>query len=202
MTDKTTITDVLSKIQRELKVGKSHKNDFGKYNYRNCSDILEAVKPLLPQGYAVTLQDDLVLIGNRYYVRATATLFTTEAATKSQAYAREEEVKKGMDGSQITGAASSYARKYALNGLFAIDDTADADSMNNSEPAPPPMITPDQVNHICTLIEQTQTDMETFCKAMKVKVLGDMDSVAYNRAVELLNRKAEIAAKEKSNAAG
>jgi len=124
----------LSRIQKELKVGKSNRNEFGKYNYRNCSDILEAVKPLLNDNWAVTLCDDLVMIGDRYYVKATATLSNgNEHIFSTTAFARESFDKKGMDDSQITGATSSYARKYALNGLFAIDDTKDADSMDNSD---------------------------------------------------------------------
>lgn len=123
----------LSEIQKTLKVGKENRNEFGKYNYRNTSDILEAVKPLLPEGYSVILSDDLVMIGERYYVKATATLFNGSESISVTAFARESEVKKGMDDSQITGATSTYARKYALNALFAIDDTKDADSMDNSD---------------------------------------------------------------------
>lgn len=122
----------LHDIQTKLKVGKENTNTFGKYNYRNCSDILEAVKPLLPEGYYLTLSDDIVLIGERYYVKATAALTSGAQVFQVTAFARESFDKKGMDDSQITGAASSYARKYALNGLFAIDDTKDADSMDNS----------------------------------------------------------------------
>jgi len=124
---------VLHKIQKELKVGKGNRNDFGKYNYRNCSDILEAVKPLMPEGFYVTLSDDIVMIGDRYYVKAIASLTDGQTAFTVQAFARESFDKKGMDDSQITGATSSYARKYALNGLFAIDDTKDADGMDNTD---------------------------------------------------------------------
>lgn len=122
----------LLNIQRDLKAPKSQYNSFGKYNYRNCEDILEAVKPLCAREKAcLTLSDEVVQVGDRYYVRATAGLYdceTGELIRSVQAYAREEAEKKGMDGSQVTGAASSYARKYALNGLFDIDDTKDADS--------------------------------------------------------------------------
>lgn len=125
---------ILNKIQTELKAPKSQRNNFGKYNYRSCEDILEAVKPLLKK-YDATLiiADDIVLIGNRYYVKATATLTSADGANTATAFAREEETRKGMDASQITGSASSYARKYALNGLFAIDDTKDADTRDNRE---------------------------------------------------------------------
>ena len=121
----------LATIQKALKVAKTNDNTFGGYKYRTCADILEAVKPLLPEGYCVTLSDDIVMLGDRYYVRATASLVGSVGATVT-AFARESFTKKGMDDSQITGAASSYARKYALNGLFAIDDTKDADSMDNT----------------------------------------------------------------------
>ncbi|MGJ7024987.1 ERF family protein [Petrimonas sulfuriphila] len=122
----------LIKIQSELKAPKSQRNNFGGYNYRSAEDILESVKPILKEnGCVLTVSDEMVLIGDRYYIKATATLTNSENTQISTvAFAREEETKKGMDASQITGAASSYARKYALNGLFCIDDTKDADSTN------------------------------------------------------------------------
>ena len=121
----------LLEIQKELKAPKGQRNDFGKYNYRSCEDILEAVKPLCYKNkVTLVLTDSLVNMGDRYYIRAMAILYDTESETEisNTAYAREEETKKGMDASQITGTASSYARKYALNGLFNIDDTKDADT--------------------------------------------------------------------------
>lgn len=148
----------LSEIQQKLKAPKNQFNAFGKYNYRNCEDILEALKPLLGDS-VLTLSDEVVQVGNRNYVRATAT-FTwpnteifeevnmttrttssmtvrpTQQAVCVTAYACEAEDRKGMDASQITGAASSYARKYALNGLFLIDDTKDADHGDNSVATP------------------------------------------------------------------
>ena len=131
------ILQKLAAIQSELKAPKSQYNSFGKYHYRKCEDILEAVKPLLNKYKCLlALSDELVQIGDRYYVKATAYIEDTENTTGSGghfstvAYAREEDKKAGMDGSQITGASSSYARKYALNGLFAIDDTADSDTTN------------------------------------------------------------------------
>jgi hypothetical protein len=120
-------------IQQELKAPKNQKNNFGGYNYRSCEDILEAVKPLLKkQGLALIIYDDVVSKDGRFYIRAIATLYdeTGKQVAQTAAFAREEETKKGMDASQITGSASSYARKYALNGLFAIDDTKDADATN------------------------------------------------------------------------
>ena len=126
----------LLNIQQELKAPKGQRNDFGKYNYRSCEDILEALKPLLAK-YKVCLyiSDDLIETGGRNYVKATVTISDIEDNSQivNTAFAREEETKKGMDGSQITGASSSYARKYALNGLFAIDDTKDSDFTNKGE---------------------------------------------------------------------
>ena len=133
------IFEKLMNIQNELKAPKNQWNEFGKYKYRNCEDILEAVKPICKKyNMALIVEDEIVMIGERYYVRATATIYdcnTTEnqSCLFATAYAREEESKKGMDGSQVTGASSSYARKYALNGLFNIDDTKDSDSTNTGE---------------------------------------------------------------------
>ena len=122
-------------IQSELKAPKSQFNKFGGYKYRKAEDILEAVKPLLAkQKCTLIITDDVVLIGNRIYVKATATIKNEKGEYETtNGWAREEETKKGMDGSQITGASSSYARKYALNGLFAIDDNADSDTTNDGQ---------------------------------------------------------------------
>lgn len=122
-------------IQAELKAPKSQFNKFGGYKYRKAEDILEAVKPLLnKQKCTLIITDDVVLIGNRIYVKATATIKNEKGECETTTgWAREEETKKGMDGSQITGASSSYARKYALNGLFAIDDNADSDTTNDGQ---------------------------------------------------------------------
>ena len=128
------MNEKLIKIQTELKAPKNQKNNFGGYNYRSCEDIFEAVKPLLKEnGLTLRLTDELVNIGERYYIKATAILSDGTDTIENIAYAREEETKKGMDGSQITGASSSYARKYALNGLFLIDDVKDSDSTNTGE---------------------------------------------------------------------
>ena len=129
------VHDKLASIQAELKAPKGQYNSFGKYSYRSAEDILEAVKPLLAKnGCTLTLSDEVVQIGNRFYVKTTAELANCDVndigSAIVTAYAREEDTKKGMDGAQITGAASSYARKYALNGLFAIDDTKDSDATN------------------------------------------------------------------------
>ena len=121
----------LIKVQGALKAPKGQYNSFGKYKYRSCEDILEAVKPLLVQhGLLLTIEDDVIQVGDRIYIKAIATIRQGDNFLQSVAFAREEDTKKGMDSSQVTGAASSYARKYALNGLFCIDDNKDSDSTN------------------------------------------------------------------------
>tara|TARA_R110000796_G_scaffold46566_5_gene112528 strand:- start:858 stop:1292 length:435 start_codon:yes stop_codon:yes gene_type:complete len=128
----------LAIIQRNLKAPKGQQNKFGGYKYRSCEDILEAVKPLLG-GCTLTISDSIHQIGDRFYIEAQCTLFGFDGLIQVTAYAREADAKKGMDAAQVTGAASSYARKYALNGMFLIDDTADADS---APPVAAPRSTP------------------------------------------------------------
>ena len=130
------VYEKLARVQQELKAPKGQYNTFGKYHYRSCENILEAVKPLLGEVKAVlTITDNLEMMGDRYYIVATATFTDIESGEQIavNGRAREESEKKGMDGSQVTGAASSYARKYALNGLFCIDDSKDSDSTNEDE---------------------------------------------------------------------
>lgn len=137
----TSLTTKLMMIQSELKAPKKQRNNFGEYNYRNCEDILNALKPhLMRYKCVVLLTDDLVLIGDRFYIKATAKLVDAESdnTISVSAYAREDLQRKKMDGSQLTGSASSYARKYALNGLFAIDDTKDSDYTNQFGREPQP----------------------------------------------------------------
>lgn len=123
------IYEKLLSVQSELKAPKGQYNSFGQYKYRSCEDILEAAKPIcIKNGLCLILTDSIEFIGNRYYIKATAIITDGESKMETTAYAREDEIKKGMDGSQITGSASSYARKYALNGLFNIDDAKDADT--------------------------------------------------------------------------
>lgn len=140
MKEEKTINDALLDIQARLKAPKGQTNNFGHYKYRSAEDILEAVKPLLKEnGCFLTISDDIVMVGSRIYVKATITLSKNGETIHTTAFARESESKSGMDASQITGAASSYARKYALNGLFCIDDTKDADALNtNKEYTQPP----------------------------------------------------------------
>lgn len=124
---------LLSSIQSELNAPKNQFNSFGKYKYRSLEDIFEGLKPLIKKyECSVTVRDELVMVGERYYIKATASLFDKDGklVAEGNGFAREEENKKGMDSSQVTGATSSYARKYAMNGLFAIDDTKDSDATN------------------------------------------------------------------------
>ena len=131
-----TVHDKLLKIQSSISVPKNQHNKFGNYDYRSCEDILSALKPFLTETKCtLTVNDDLILIGNRYYIKSTATLIDCESgeSISNESFAREEESKKGMDSSQITGTASSYARKYALNGLLLLDDVKDADTNENHQ---------------------------------------------------------------------
>lgn len=129
------VYEKLAAVQKTLKAPKNQFNSFGKYNYRSCEDILEAAKPLcIEHGLVLTVSDDVLEVGGRIYVRALATVHNIEdpkELVQSQAYAREADEKRGMDAAQVTGSTSSYARKYALNGLFSIDDTKDADATND-----------------------------------------------------------------------
>ena len=139
------VYEKLMAVQTKLRAPKGQYNSFGKYSYRSCEDILEALKPLLGEvGAIVNVTDEIKLIGDRYYVEATASFIDIETGERmiAKASAREAETKKGMDDSQVTGSVSSYARKYALNGLFAIDDNKDADSTNTHGKEIKPNMTP------------------------------------------------------------
>ena len=179
-------------IQQELKAPKGQFNNFGKYKYRSCEDILEAVKPLLAQ-YGVTLiiGDEIVLVGERIYVKATATLRDIESddIETNTAWAREDDSKKGMDGSQITGTASSYARKYCLNGLFLIDDTKDADTDEFQRTTANEKITELQAKSIRTTIKKNPEKMSEkgICDYFKIKKLEDMTVVDYRSWVEMVS---------------
>lgn len=167
----------LAKIQQELKAPKGQFNSFGKYKYRNAEDIIEAAKPIIHKyGYHLILSDELVFLGDRYYVKATAILQNNDIEYISTAYAREEETKKGMDGSQITGASSSYARKYALNGLFAIDDTKDSDSTNKGEYEPKNEVSEDYKDYLLNLLESSSYDHDMRAKlGIKIKSLTSLE---------------------------
>lgn len=179
-------------IQSELKAPKGQYNSFGKYNYRSCEDILEGVKPLLTKhGLVLTIQDSIDLIGDRFYVKATATITDGKDEISTSAYARESLDKKGMDASQVTGATSSYARKYALNGLLAIDDTKDADTMNNAK-----QDTQETVYNWNTLKARatqggiSETDLKHYLKdTLKVNAVSEMKQEHYQQAFNWVNAK-------------
>ena len=134
---KTTVYTELNRIQQELKAPKNLFNSFGKYNYRNYESIAEAVKPILGESVLIT-SDDIVLVGERYYIKATVSLIYLGEKLEASGFAREAEIKKGMDLAQVTGSCSSYARKYAINGLFQLDDTKDADTDEYTKQAKKP----------------------------------------------------------------
>lgn len=179
--------ETLNKIQKELKAPKGQKNTFGNYNYRSCEDILEAVKPHLGSA-TLTIHDEIVYIGERYYVKATATLTDGAKEVRVCAYARESDTKKGMDVAQITGAASSYARKYALSGLFAIDDTKDADTKNNTEEILE-FIDTKQVQIIKDVAVELKIDKEKFLKYMGVAKVESIVKPDFKKAVAALESK-------------
>ena len=174
----------LVKIQAELKVPKNQTNAFGKYKYRSAEDIIEAVKPILNKyGTALVVSDEVVQVGDRIYIKATATLLHLQEQISVNGWAREEEVKKGMDAAQITGSASSYARKYALNGLFAIDDTKDSDATNEHK---------DEVGEVkrmelITLLENTSWD-EIMKQKVAIKISALTTLEQYEKALRSINQ--------------
>ena len=173
----------LIEIQNKLKAPKNQRNNFGGYNYRSCEDILEAVKPLLKDKKLVLrLTDELINVGDRYYIKATAILTNGLETIENTAYAREEETKKGMDGSQITGAASSYARKYALNGLFLIDDVNDSDKEENEEEKLNLM---NELNH---LVEEKGADFDKIHAYYKVNSTSEMTIDQLDNAIKALRK--------------
>ena len=189
--------EALRLIQQELKAPKGQYNSFGKYHYRSCEDIVESVKPLLAKhGVQLTLSDDIVMIGDRIYVKATATLYDEKGATETAtAFAREPEQKKWMDESQITGTASSYARKYALNGLFLIDDTKDPDTdeyRNQQTNAPIPAaakISKAQADEIIDLAQKAGVPVVTIVKGYKLSKLEDMTAIDAGKTINNLKKR-------------
>lgn len=191
----------LIEIQKELKAPKGKYNSFGKYNYRSCEDILEAVKPICHKhGCVLTLSDKPIQVGERYYIEATAKLQTPDNIFEVTASAREEKEKKGMDGSQITGTASSYARKYALNGLFNIDDTKDADtdeyhkqvSSDKNKPQKkeqPKISKSDLADIVVDLCDEKRFSVKDICERSGVEKLEDMTSVQLSKWVDWLEAK-------------
>lgn len=187
------VLEKLLAVQIELKAPKNQRNTFGGYNYRSCEDILEAVKPLcMKHQCLVVLADDMVCNGNRYHIKATARFYDMESGEfiENAAFAREAESKKGMDDSQITGTASSYARKYALNGLFCIDDTRDADTdeyrkQNNAQNVPSKPTEPPQpiMCNVCgNEIKGAKRGAQTLTGAMIAQQTGGMCLKCYKAA--------------------
>lgn len=202
--------DKLIKIQSELKAPKGQYNSFGKYKYRSAEDILEAVKPLcVKHNVLLTLTDSIELIGERYYVKATARVSDGTKAVEVTALAREDLDKKGMDGSQITGTASSYARKYALNGLFCIDDTKDADTdeyaaktQGKTDPdakkdaekkkeLETTAISAAEAKTLKGLIEMTGTDEKKLLKSYKAATIEALSKAQWAQAVKILSERKE-----------
>ena len=184
--------DALKKIQAELKAPKGQYNSFGKYYYRSAESILEAVKPLLAKyGAELTLSDDIIEVGGRIYVKAIATITDGTGKVTATAFAREPEEKKGMDGSQITGTASSYARKYALNGLFLIDDTKDADTdeYHNQTTEPSIQVKVETYKKLQAEINRTDTSLKSLCAAYKIKQLSEITEDQAQQALTKLGEK-------------
>ena len=187
------LTQRVGDIQHKLKAPKGQYNSFGKYNYRSCEDILEGVKPLLKEhNLALLIDDEIVQIGERYYVKATAKITDGREFVSATAYAREPDTKKGMDESQITGATSSYARKYALNALLCIDDTKDADTMDNSKK--PVQQTQETVYNWQTLKARatqggiSEDELKHYLKeTLKVNESKDMTQEHYQQAFNWVN---------------
>ena len=171
----------LMNVQNELKVPKNNKNTFGNYKFRNAEDILEALKPLLKKhNVTVIITDDVVMVGDRYYIKATVKFIDTETGEmiETSALAREEETKKGFDSSQITGSTSSYARKYALNGLFAIDDTKDSDT-TNKHLKDEPTLSDAQIKRLYTISNKAGYSADKVKNMIKQK---------YNKEIKQMNR--------------
>ena len=190
----------LTQIQALLKAPKNQYNKFGGYKYRSCEDILEALKPLLAtHGATLTLSDDIIMIADRVYVKATATIKCGQESETVTAFAREPLDKKGMDASQITGTASSYARKYALNGLFLIDDAKDADTDEYHEQTnqqdskqkqeQPKLASRQQIDEINELLSVTGSDRSKMLAFFKVNDVPDMTDKSAKACIAMLKKK-------------
>lgn len=176
----------VARIQNELHAPKGQFNKFGGYKYRSCEDILEGLKKV-KGGLVVTVQDDVVVVGDRFYIKATATITDGVNKLTNTAFARESLSKKGMDDSQVTGAASSYARKYALNGLFCIDDTQDADTQDNAQAYD--LSSKEQLKTIEDLITKTGSDKAAILSYYKVKNLKELRADNANHLITQLKKK-------------
>ena len=190
-----TVYSKLIEVQSKLKAPKNQFNSFGKYNYRNAEDILESVKPILREvGAVVVLKDEIVLIGDRYFLKTKAQFIDAEngETIEVEAMAREAEEKKGMDSAQVTGATSSYARKYALNGLFLIDDTKDNDhdTLYKTDLKKEELkISQIQIDSIVDLIEKTNSDLKGFLGYFKIKEIPEMTAKQAVEGIKMLEKK-------------
>lgn len=190
------VYEKLIAIQSELKAPKSQYNNFGKYAYRNCEDILEALKPLLKEYKStIYIADEIVTVLERFYVKATVTFIDVETGESitNTAYAREEESKKGMDGSQVTGASSSYARKYALNGMFAIDDTKDSDFTNTTIKGDNTGLSEAQIKRLLAIANKVNISADdvkiVVAKSFGVQDLRKMNKQQYDEICSRLEKK-------------
>ena len=190
------VYEKLIAIQSELKAPKSQYNNFGKYAYRNCEDILEALKPILKEHKStIYISDEIVTVLERFYVKATVTFIDAETGEKiiNTAYAREEEDKKGMDGSQVTGASSSYARKYALNGMFAIDDTKDSDFTNTTIKGDNTGLSEAQIKRLLAIASKVNISADdvkkVVAKTFGVQDLRKMNKQQYDEICSRLEKK-------------
>ena len=190
------VYEKLIAIQSELKAPKSQYNNFGKYAYRNCEDILESLKPLLKEHKStIYISDEIVTVLDRFYVKATVTFIDAETGEKiiNTAYAREEEDKKGMDGSQVTGSSSSYARKYALNGMFAIDDTKDSDFTNTTVKGDNSALSEAQIKRLLAIASKVNISADdvkkVVAKTFGVQDLRKMNKQQYDEICSRLEKK-------------
>lgn len=176
----------LMQIQQQFRAVKDQRNEFGGFNYRNVEVMLTELKPILAEHDSViTFNDEIVEMNGRWYVEATATLHTPEGSIGCRASAREQETKKGMDAAQITGSCSTYARKYALCGLLAVDDgSRDPDAQKNTD-----MITKAQVKTIVSVAESVGSDLSDICDYFKVNTLEEMTAEEYGKCLNMLNKK-------------
>lgn len=186
------MNESLRKIQSELNAPKNLYNSFGKYSYRSCESILEAVKPLLQKYEAeVVLTDEVISVGDRIYVKATAIYTCKDDEVIVTAFAREPQAKKGMDEPQITGTASSYARKYALNGLFLIDDNKDADTdeyhyQQEQKEEPAPLVSEQHVRDLIDYADEMGVSHDAICDRFGIASLEDMDMYQWTKAIKML----------------
>jgi hypothetical protein len=204
---KKEFVEKILRVQEQLKAPKSNYNSFGKYRYRSLEDILTAAKPLLAaEGLMLTIKDDVEQIGDRYYIKAVAEITDGEDTIQNTALAREEDVKKGMDGSQITGTASSYARKYCLNGLLLIDDTKDADtdefraqSQRSAAPYPhsgekkrqtPKKMTAKAVDTLVQILMDEKIPLDKFMKQYGISELKELPFEVYEKVYKDHTQKA------------